>query len=117
VALLDTGLGSMILVPDFAHRALVVSREAPVALVDVMSGVTASRRSGRATLQVGRSRWTIEQVALVRPPVLDVLDKPADLILGAAVFRDSSLVLDFERRELYLVDRLRARPKTSTLAP
>ncbi len=107
LALVDTGLAGMIIAPDFAARAGVSSRDGPVTLVDVMSQTVAVRRSGRARLSIGRARWSVERVALLRPPVFDLIDQPAEAILGANVFAASTLVIDFERRELYIVDRRR----------
>jgi predicted aspartyl protease len=107
LAFIDTGLPSMIIVPEFAARARVPTPDGPLTFVDVTSEITAVRRSGRARLSIGQSRWLVDQVALVRPPVLDLIEAPAEAILGAQVFADATLVLDFERRELYLVDQPR----------
>ena len=64
LALIDTGLGGMIIVPDFAARAGVPMTGGPMNLVDVLSENAATPRSGRARLSVANARWTIQRIAL-----------------------------------------------------
>lgn len=107
LALIDTGLGGMIIVPDFADRANVPMTDGPMDLVDVLSEAASTPRSGRARLQVASARWTIQRIALLRPSVLDVVDAPAptEAILGASVFAEVNLVIDFQRGRVFIVDQ------------
>jgi predicted aspartyl protease len=107
LALVDTGLGGMIIDPSFATRARVPMTQGPLNLVDVMSEEAAAPRSGRALLRIGRARWTVNRIALLRPAVLDQLDAgaPTEAILGADVFSETTLVLDFESGDVYIIHR------------
>jgi predicted aspartyl protease len=107
LALLDTGLSGMIIDPTFAARARVPVSTRPADLVDVLSESIPAPRTGRARLQIGKARWVIERVALLRPAVLDRLDAgaPVVAVLGATVFEDTMLVFDFMSGALYIVER------------
>jgi hypothetical protein len=111
LALIDTGLGGMIIDPAFAARARVPVEDVPIELVDVMSEAAASRRSGRARLRVGDASWRIDRIALLRPSVLDEIDAgaPTEAILGARVFANTTLVLDYGQSRLFVVDQREAR--------
>lgn len=111
LALIDTGLGGMIIDPAFATRARVPMEDVPIELVDVMSEAAASRRSGRARLRVADVSWRIDRIALLRPSVLDAIDAgaPTEAILGARVFANTTLVLDYGQSRLFVVDQREAR--------
>lgn len=106
LALVDTGLAGMIIDPAFARRARVPLSDESLRLVDAVNEETAVRRTGRAQLHIGRARWTVGRIALLRPAVLDQLDagEPTEAILGASVFANSTVVIDFERGHFYIVE-------------
>lgn len=105
LALIDTGLGGMIIDPAFAARAGVPLSADPVEFRDVTNEATAVQRTGRARLRIGQAFWIVERVALLRPEVLDRLDagERTEAVLGASVFSETTLVLDFTSRRLYVL--------------
>jgi predicted aspartyl protease len=107
LALVDTGLSGMIMDPAFAARADVPMIARPIELIDVLNESIPAPRTGRARLRIGRARWTIERIALLRPAVLDRLDAgaPVEAVLGASVFENTLLVLDFKSGALFIVER------------
>lgn len=105
LALVDTGMAGMIIDPDFAARARVPMSDGPIQLIDAVNELTAVRRTGRARLNIGRARWNVARIAMLRPPVLDQLDAgaPTEAILGASVFAHATMVIDFDRGHFYIV--------------
>jgi predicted aspartyl protease len=106
LALIDTGLGGMILDPSFAERARVPQADGPIELLDAVQEKSAARHSGRARIEIGRARWIVSSIALLRPSVLDKIDAgaPTEAIVGAGVFATSTMVIDFARGELFIVE-------------
>jgi predicted aspartyl protease len=107
LALIDTGLSGMIMDPAFAERAGMATTSRPAELIDVLSESIPAPRTGRARLRIGRARWLIERIALLRPTVLDRLEAgaPVEAVLGAGVFENTLLVIDFWSRSIYIVEQ------------
>ena len=107
LALIDTGMAGVIVDPDFAARARLRTTLDPLNITDVTRTSTRVTRSGRARLEIGDARWSMENVVVYRPAVFDHLARahPTDLILGVRAFEALSLVIDTSDSELLVVQR------------
>jgi len=112
-ALIDTGFNGVILRPETAREARVAMRRSDTEVHDITDDDTNVRQLGRARLRVGDAHWPMTYVLVHDAPVLDRLmgEDPADAIIGANLFASVVLVLDYERRYVYIVkdDRRRRR--------
>lgn len=111
-ALIDTGFYGIIVRPDAARRARVSMRRSNTDVHDIADESANVARLGRARLRIGQAHWPVSDVLVHDAPVFDRLigADPADAIIGANLFTDAVLVLDYDRRYVYIVlDRRRRR--------
>ncbi|MGD2134349.1 MAG: hypothetical protein PVI23_16280 [Maricaulaceae bacterium] len=105
-ALIDTGIGGLIVDPDFADLARVARSRTDEELSDLTNTDLPVRRIGRGTVSMAGAEWSRIEMALARPLVFEHLaENEISALLGADLFASVTLVLDFPAQRIFVVER------------
>ncbi|MGD2134348.1 MAG: retropepsin-like aspartic protease [Maricaulaceae bacterium] len=109
VAFIDTGYRGFIVDPELAAQADLETGSFRAVLTDFAYGTTTFSELGSGDLALGDFIYEDARMALLRPAVFDVFaEYGVTTMLGARLFAEMTLVLDFPGQRVLLVDSSRA---------